>query len=46
LAYVKVIDGEVKAAQELDLIYTENDIYPTEVGHFTPDYKADKVLKE
>lgn len=46
LAYVKVIDGEVKVGQELNLIYTENTIYPTEVGHFTPDYKADKILKE
>jgi len=46
LAYVKVIDGEIKAGEQLHLIYTENDIYPTEVGHFTPEYKADKVLKE
>ena len=46
LAYVKVVDGEIKPGQNLHLIYTENDIVPTEVGHFTPDYKVDKVLKE
>lgn len=46
LAYVKVIDGEIKAGEDLHLIYTENDICPTEVGHFTPNYQADKVLKE
>jgi len=46
LAYVKVVDGEIKAWQNLHLIYTENDITPTEVGHFTPDYKVDKILKE
>lgn len=46
LAYVKVVDGEIKAGQNLHLIYTENDITPTEVGHFTPDYKVDKILKE
>ncbi len=46
LAYVKVVDGEIKAGQNLHLIYTENDIVPTEVGYFTPEYKADKVLKE
>lgn len=46
LAYVKVVDGEVQSGQNLHLIYTENDIVPTEVGHFTPDCKVDKVLKE
>jgi len=46
LAYVKVVDGEIKAGQNLHLIYTENNITPTEVGHFTPEYKADKILQE
>ncbi len=46
LAYVKVVDGEVQSGQNLHLIYTDNDIMPTEVGHFTPDCKVDKVLKE
>lgn len=46
LAYVKVVDGEIKSWEKLHLIHTENDILPTEVGYFTPDYKTDKVLKE
>jgi len=46
LAYVKVVDGEIQAGENLHLIYTENDIIPTEVGHFTPEYKSDKILKE
>lgn len=46
LAYVKVVDGEIKAGQDLHLIHTDNDIVPTEVGYFTPDYKVDKILKE
>ena len=46
LAYVKVVDGEIKAGQNLHLIYTENNVTPTEVGYFTPEYKADKILQE
>jgi len=46
LAYVKVVDGEIKGGQNMHLIYTENDIIPTEVGYFTPDCKVDKALKE
>lgn len=46
LAYIKVVDGEFKAEQNLHLIYTEKNIFPTEVGYFTPDYKVDKILKE
>ncbi len=46
LAYVKIVDGEIKAGDNLHLIYTENDIVPTEVGYFTPEYKSDKMLKE
>lgn len=46
LAYVKVVDGEIKSGQNLHLIHTDNNVLPTEVGYFTPDYKADKVLKE
>lgn len=46
LAYVKMIDGSLKVGEKLHLIYTENDIYPTEVGHFTPEYQPDKELKE
>jgi len=46
LAYVKVVDWEIKAGQNLHLIHTNNDIFPTEVGYFTPDCKVDKLLKE
>ncbi len=46
LAYVKIIDGEVKTWQELHLIHSHNGIIPSEVWYFTPDYKSDKVLKE
>lgn len=46
LAYIKVVDGELKAWENLHLIYTENNILPTEVGYFTPDHKPDKILKE
>ncbi len=46
LAYVKMIDGHMKPYEEVHLIYSENTIEPTEVGHFTPNYKADKILKE
>ncbi len=46
LAYVKVVDGEIKAGEEVHLIHSENTFNPPEVGHFTPEYKADKVVKE
>ena len=46
LAYIKVIDGEIKAGSTLELVHSENTIIPNEVGYFTPDYKADKVLSE
>ncbi len=46
LAYVKVVDGSIKAYENLNLIYSENTIEPTEVGHFTPEYYADKMLYE
>ena len=46
LAYVKVVDGTIKAGEQIHLIYSENEFSPPEVGHFTPEYKADKVVKE
>ena len=46
LAYVKMVDGNMKAYENLNLIYSENTIEPTEVGHFTPEYQADKMLHE
>lgn len=46
LAYVKIINGEMKAWNTLHLVHSENIITPTEVGYFTPEYKSDKILKE
>ncbi|HBB04025.1 TPA: hypothetical protein DCZ39_03965 [Patescibacteria group bacterium] len=46
LAYVKIVDGEIKAGEKLHLIHTDNNIVPIEVGYFTPDCKVDKLLKE
>jgi GTP-binding protein LepA len=46
LAYVKMVDGHMKAYEDLHLVYSENTIEPTEVGHFTPEYKADTMLDE
>lgn len=46
LAYVKIVNGQLKAGDALHLVHSENTINPTEVGYFTPDYKADKLVKE
>ena len=46
LAYVKVVDGTFKAGELVSLIHSQNSFIPTEVGYFTPDYKADKSLTE
>lgn len=46
LAYVKIVDGAIKPDEPVHLIYSKNIIEPTEVGHFTPEYKADKILQE
>jgi len=46
LAYVKIINWEMKAGSALHLVHSENVITPTEVGYFTPEYKSDKLLKD
>ena len=46
LAYVKVVDGSFSAGDEVYLIHSEKSFQPTEVGHFSPDYIADKSLNE
>lgn len=46
LAYVKVVDGNFRAWQEVQLIHSQTNFIPTEVWHFTPDYQADKELSE
>ncbi len=44
LAYVKVIDGQFKAWENVYLIHSQTSFTPTEVGHFTPEYHADPEL--
>ncbi|PZM87497.1 MAG: hypothetical protein DLD55_01080 [candidate division SR1 bacterium] len=46
LAYVKVVDGSFSAGDEVYLVHSEKSFQPTEVGHFTPEYVADKALSE
>ncbi|MDO4713727.1 MAG: EF-Tu/IF-2/RF-3 family GTPase [bacterium] len=46
LAYVKVVDGSFSAGDEVYLVHSEKSFQPTEVGHFTPEYHADKTLSE
>ena len=46
LAYVKVVDWSFSAGEEVYLIHSEKSFQPTEVGHFTPEYQADKSLEE
>lgn len=46
LAYIKVINGQMKAGDMLNLVHSENIVTPTEVGYFTPEYKSDKFLTE
>lgn len=37
LAYVRIIDGEVKAEDKISMLATKNDCDVIEVGHFKPD---------
>jgi len=46
LSYIKVVDGQFKANQEVQLIYTNKIIKPTEVWYFNPEYQADKTISE
>ena len=46
LAYVKVVDWSFSAWEEVYLVHSEKSFQPTEVGHFTPEYHADKTLDE
>lgn len=45
VVYVKMVDWEFKAEQKLNLIYSENQIEPTEVWFFSPWYTKDLALK-
>ena len=46
LAYVKVVDWSFSANEDVYLVHSEKSFQPTEVGHFTPEYQADKALTE
>ena len=41
-----MLSGSIQAGQKIMLPYSENAIYPTEVGHFSPDYVKDPILTE
>ncbi len=44
VSYIKVLSGQIVKEMPVHLIYSHNDIRPTEVGHFAPDYVADPTL--
>ena len=44
VSYIKVLSGQITKEMPVHLIYSHNDIRPTEVGHFAPDYVADPTL--
>jgi len=44
VSYIKVLSGSITKDMPIHLIYSHNDIRPTEVGHFAPDYVADPTL--
>ena len=44
VAYIKVIEGQFSAGDQLYLIHTDKWVDITEVGHFTPEYQADKHI--
>lgn len=46
VAYVQVVNGELKAGQQVQAIHSETQLSITEVWHFTPDYVADKTLSQ
>lgn len=46
VAYVQVVNGELRAWQQVQAIHSETQLTITEVGHFTPDYVADKTLSQ
>lgn len=44
VSYIKVLSGQISKDMPVHLVYSHNDIRPTEVGHFAPDYVADPSL--
>lgn len=46
VAYVRVVEGQIKKGQSVHLLGTKTPFEVLEVGHFTPKYSADDVLNE
>lgn len=46
VAYVKVVEWSFAWGNTVHLIHSNVEIYPTEVGHFSPEYVKDKVLTQ
>lgn len=44
VAYIKVVEWVFKTWDQLYLIHTQKFVDITEVWHFTPDYKSDKLI--
>lgn len=46
VAYVKMVDGSIKANDLIHLVYSEKSINITEVWHFNPNYSADPSIQQ
>ena len=46
VCYVKVVDWQIKPWKNINLIHSNKIIQPTEVWHFTPEYKSDESINE
>jgi len=44
VSYIKVLSWSIQKDTPLRLVYSQNSIKPVEVGHFSPDYVADKTI--
>ena len=44
IAYVRVVDGEIKANDVLRIMSTQVDIKPVEIGYFSPALRSTEVL--
>lgn len=46
VAYIKMVEGTFQPGEKLYLIHTQKFVDVVEVGHFTPEYKADKKINQ
>ncbi|UFX82708.1 elongation factor 4 [Candidatus Absconditicoccus praedator] len=46
VAYVKVLDGEFTKKDTINLLYSENQVVPSQIGYFAPDYIPTDSIKE